>query len=184
MKPTRSRTVVNANGNTGIYASLDNGLATGDVMVDTAGNVTTNGVGIYANNNGFGNVTVQTEPGQVITSTNGDGIDAFANGGNVTVTLLDGSINSNHQRRGSASFAGSDLHHTASSPPNAPHVSGGDPRGIWASTNTRQRHGQGAGRGRHPPIRTAKPSCRRRSMAMFIVILPAGQQQPGRPTIR
>jgi hypothetical protein len=58
--------------------------------------VTSFNTGVTAQTFGAGNISVITQHGDNVSSTNGDGIDAFAlGGGNVTVRLLDGAINSN-----------------------------------------------------------------------------------------
>ncbi|HLI65244.1 MAG TPA: hypothetical protein VKU90_02675, partial [Caulobacteraceae bacterium] len=65
----------------------------GNVNINVAGNVTSFGTGIFAQTNA-GNISIITQHGNDVNSSNGDGIDAFSTSGNIFVHLLDGSINS------------------------------------------------------------------------------------------
>jgi hypothetical protein len=79
----------------GIDAQILNAGSTGNISVTTGGTIWSVGTGIFTENFGTGNITVITNPGMDVNSSSGDGIDAFAHGGNVLVHLLDGKINSN-----------------------------------------------------------------------------------------
>ena len=117
----------------GIHAVNYSFPSTSDINIDVGGNISSANTGIFALNIGNGNISVTTEKGQNISSTFGDGIDAFANGGNVLVTLLDGSITSNASGQGPTG-----LHISGYVGPSYPFgASHGsmDPNGVWAQTN-------------------------------------------------
>ena len=114
---------------------IDAEIATGTAAINvTAGNVASVGVGIFAQNNGIGDVNVTTLQGTNVASTNNDGIDAWANGGNVTVTLLDGGVHANTSGNGPSGAAPSGgLINLAGAPAGSPLAL--DPNGVYAKTN-------------------------------------------------
>jgi hypothetical protein len=82
--------------------AIDIGGGAGNVSVTLAGNGTSQvattdpfgGAGILVTTT-TGNVSIITDHGDNVSSTNGDGIDVFSNSGNIFVHLLDGAINAN-----------------------------------------------------------------------------------------
>jgi len=89
----------------GVVGEITNAANGDNINVNIGGNQGVGGsgtaqvfatdTGVYTSTAGLGNISVTTQKGDSITSQTGDGIDAFAQGGNVTINLLDGSINSN-----------------------------------------------------------------------------------------
>jgi hypothetical protein len=88
----------------GVDAEIQNGSNNNDITVNV-GNINagafpfapgTATAGIFAQTQGGGNINITTDKGTNVSSGFGDGIDGYAlGGGNVTLTLLDGSISSN-----------------------------------------------------------------------------------------
>ncbi len=80
---------------------ITNPANAGNINVDVGTPVSGNAVngafgGIFTATFGAGSINIVTQHGATVSSTNGDGIDAFAlGGGNVFIHLLDGAINSN-----------------------------------------------------------------------------------------
>ncbi len=128
---------VNYLGDVGDWTNPAAPLAVGGIGIDAettsaaainivAGNVASTGVGIFAQNTGSGDVNVTTTVGTDVSSTNDDGIDAWANGGNVTVTLLDGAVHANRSTFGPSGGL-------PSGPTGA--LLSLDPNGVYAKTN-------------------------------------------------
>ena len=87
--------VAAAVGGNGINAQISNATNGDNININLGGQLYSAGTGIFAQTAGAGNITVITQPGMNITTLTGDGIDAFASGGNVLVHLLDGAITAN-----------------------------------------------------------------------------------------
>ncbi len=135
--------ILNINNNDNVWVNVGGNLTGSSGLASHTADINAEQQGVFARTFGGGNVTVVSQQGQDINSQFNDGIDAWSNGGNVLVELLDGAINSNtsHVGPSGGSFCAANSNLSGCFAPSAINVSGvsglsvqGDPNGVWAST--------------------------------------------------